>query len=122
MADDTPGSTSPSGAPTSGSDRRDKRRVKMSQPIRVRFSRPGWVGFDEVLATLNVSRNGLYFVTELDKYAKGMQLQVTYPYSEMPGALNLENTGEVVRVDRLPNGRTGVAVHLQVPQPKPKRP
>ena len=104
------------------SDRRDKRRVKMTQTIRVRFSRTGWVGFDEVNATLNVSRNGLYFVTELDKYTPGLQVMVTYPYSEMPGSINVEHIGEVVRIDRLAHGRSGIAIHLKPVEPeRPRR-
>ena len=97
----------------SAADRRDRRRVKVTQTIRVRFARDGWVGFDEVTATINVSRHGLYFVTDLDKYTKGLQVLVTYPFSEMPGAMNEEHPGEVVRIDRLPHGRLGIALNMK---------
>ncbi len=101
-------------APLPDSDRRNKRRVKIAQPVRVRPSEPGGVPFDEVCATLNVCRNGIYFPTDLDSYYKGMRVFVTFPYSEAPGALNLDYIGEVVRVDKVPDRRHGIAVHLKM--------
>ncbi len=100
-------------APLPDADRRNKRRVKIAQPVRVRPSEPGRTDFDEVSATLNVCRDGIYFPTELDSYYKGMRLFVTFPYSEEPGAINLEYIGEIVRVDKLLHGQHGIAVHLK---------
>lgn len=99
--------------PDSAGDRRNKRRVKMSQQVRVRPSDPIGAGFEEVQATINVSRDGLYFPTMLSSYRVGMQVLVTFPYSEMPGAINLEYVGYVVRVDKLTHGRWAIAVHLK---------
>ncbi len=66
----------------------------------------------EVLKTLNVSRNGLYFGTISSFYFKGMRLFVTYPYSSTAGALNRDYVAEVMRVDQLPNGHYGVAIRF----------
>jgi hypothetical protein len=98
--------------PLPDSDRRDKRRARIAQPVRVRPSMPGGVDFDEVHATINVSRHGLYFPTTRDTYKKGLRLFITLPFHDDPNAINLEYIGEVVRVDRLPDGKFGVAVHL----------
>ena len=98
-------------AALSDTDRRRKRRAKMTQPVRVRPSEPISNDFDEVLATINVCRDGIYFPTGRESYKEGMRLFVTFPYrgaSEM----NLEYIGRVVRIDRLPDGKLGVAVHL----------
>ena len=98
-------------ASLSETDRRRKRRAKMAQPVRVRPSEPGANDFDEVRATLDVCRNGIYFPTQRHTYKKGMRLFVTFPFrgeSEM----NPEYIGQVVRVDPLPDGQFAVAVHL----------
>lgn len=93
-------------------DRRDKRRARIAQPVRVRPSEPIPNGFDEVRATINVCRNGLYFDTERNSYEPGMRLFITFPYHQEASAINLEYIGRVVRVDKLASGRAGVAVHL----------
>ncbi len=93
-------------------DRRIKRRVRISQPVRVRPSEPHGLQFDEVLVTINVCRNGLYFATREKSYAAGQRVFITFPYSDDPCAVNLEYLGQVVRVDKLPRGQFGVAVQL----------
>ena len=99
--------------PSAADERRRKRRAKIAQPLRVRPSEPIDGQFDDVHATLNVCRHGLYFATTRNIYRKHMRLFVTFPYHEHENAINLEYIGEVVRVDRLPDGTFGVAVHLQ---------
>jgi hypothetical protein len=101
-------------APLPDSDRRDKRRARIAQPVRVRPSMPGGDEFDDVLATINVSRHGLYFSTDRPTYKKGLRLFITLPFHDDPNAINLEYIGEVVRVDRLADGNFGVAVHLKM--------
>jgi len=93
-------------------DRRNKRRVKLAQPLRVRPSEPHGTQFDEVLVTINICRNGLYFATLEKTYSPGQRLFITFPYSGEPGAVNLEYIGRVVRVDKLPRGQSGIAVQL----------
>lgn len=96
------------------SNRRRKHRAKIAQQVRVRPSEPRGDDFDEVLDTINVCRDGVYFATERSSYTKGMRLFITYPYSTGHGAINQEYVGEVVRVDRLPGERSAVAVHLKM--------
>lgn len=98
-------------AALSDTDRRRKRRARMVQPVRVRPSEPISNDFDDVLGTINVCRDGIYFPTTRDTYKKGMRLFVTFPFrghSEM----NPEYIGQVVRIDQLPDGKLGIAVHL----------
>lgn len=54
------------------------------------------------------SRSGIYFTTERASFRPGMQLHVVPSF----GGLNLEYLGEVVRVESLPFGEFGIAVHL----------
>lgn len=82
--------------------------------MRVRPSEPRGNDFDEVVDTLNVCRNGVYFASERASYQKGMRLFVTYPYATGHGAINQEYLGLVVRIDELPNGRRGIAVELKM--------
>ncbi len=93
-------------------ERRRTDRVELSHPVRVRPSNPQDGNFDEVCTTLNASRDGLYFSTERTEYRAGLSVLVTFPYSAVPGARNVEFVGQVVRVDQLANGRLGVAVDL----------
>jgi hypothetical protein len=60
---------------------------------------------------LNVSRSGLYFATTTGHYFPGMELYVTRNFR--PGdPMNLEEMGEVVRVEKLKNGKSGVAIRI----------
>jgi hypothetical protein len=93
-------------------EKRGKGRLNLGCFIRVRPSVPGSKSVSEVLKTLNVSRNGLYFGTISNFYFKGMRLFVTYPYSSTAGALNRDYVAEVMRVDQLTNGHYGVAIRL----------
>ena len=55
---------------------------------------------------------------------------VTFPFSPVPSALNVDYIGQVVRIDQLSDGRLGIAVFLltiihvrsQVPDPTPDDP
>jgi hypothetical protein len=67
---------------------------------------------DEVIATINSCREGCYFATADSRYGAHARLFVTFPYSAEPGALNRDYLAEIVRVDNLPSGRTGIAVHF----------
>lgn len=93
-------------------ERRRLRRRKAFRPIRVRPAVPGDGDFDEVTGTVDAHREGLYFATERKSYKKGMRLFVTMPYSPHSQGTEGEYIGEVVRVDPLPDGKSGVAVHL----------
>jgi len=104
--------TSRAGVAPLTEERRQKRRARIRQNVRVRPSEPMMTDFDEVRPTINVSREGLYFATERRAYRKDLRLFVTLPYEQHHGAFNCEYLGRVVRVDPLPDERVGVAVHL----------
>jgi two-component system, chemotaxis family, response regulator PixH len=92
-------------------DRRRKRRALISAPIRVRSMSVAH-GSDEIATTLDVSRTGLLFHSPLNAYTRGMEVTVIFPFSQAPGAINIEQTGQVVRVTDLGNGLRAVAVAL----------
>lgn len=96
-------------------ERRRKPRFKIPQMIRVRPSSPTPEDFDEVLPTINASRNSVYFVPQNGIFEPDMRVFVTFPYASGPGAINQEFLGRVVRVDQLPGNKRGIAVELLMP-------
>ncbi len=99
----------------SDQERRKKTRTKIPRMIRVRPSEPTLEEFDEILPTLNASRNSVYFVPQNGIFVPKMRVFVTYPYASHPGSLNQEFLGAVTRVDKLPGNKQGVAVQLLMP-------
>ena len=98
-----------------GPERRRKARLRLRQTVRVRPSDSNRDDFDEILPTLNTSRDSVYFASKNQSYTEGMRLFVTCPYSDGPGSLNRESLGKVVRIDDLGNGRRGIAVEILMP-------
>jgi hypothetical protein len=96
-------------------ERRRNIRFRIPQMIRVRPSGPVPEDFDEILPTINASKNSVYFVPQNGIFELDMRLFVTYPYASGPGAINKEFIGRVVRVDQLPGDKRGVAVELLIP-------
>ena len=84
-------------------------RSQHAKPMRVRASAPGYD--EEIGTTVNASRDGLYFATLSRRYSVGMPLMVTFLYESFHPC-SLEYPAEVVRVDRLSDGRLGIAVSL----------
>src|ERR1700730_1550715 len=99
----------------SSQERRRKTRTKIPRMIRVRPSQPTPDEFDEILPTINASRNSVYFVPQHGIFELNMRVFVTYPYSSGPVSINQEFRGTVTRVDILPGNKQGVAVHLIMP-------
>jgi hypothetical protein len=99
----------------SAQERRRKTRSKIPRMIRVRPSEPTPEEFDEILPTINASRNSVYFVPQNGIFQLDMRVFVTYPYASDPGSLNQEFLGKVTRVDKLPGDKQGVAVELLMP-------
>jgi hypothetical protein len=95
--------------PPDQKDKRRARRVKLRQPVHIR-------PFDqrcspEVSTTINLSRDGIYFETSLGHYFAGMDIYLTRNF-DPADPLSHEEIGEVVRVERLPNGKWGIAVRV----------
>jgi hypothetical protein len=91
------------------SDRRREPRTRCNRPVYVRPADPGCTDFEEVRTMTNFSRTGFYFITNrIGSYCKGMQLYVIPAF----GCFNFEYLGEAVRIEGLPSGEYGIAVHL----------
>ena len=87
------------------------RRAGISLQMRIRSADFNDGNFEEVRTTQNASRKAVYFFTKLNRYYKGMRVRVTSPYDPDAGAGNLEQIGEVVRVQRK-GDMYGVAIAL----------
>lgn len=99
-------------SPQPNQDHRRALRNKVTQVVRVRSSSAMPDNFDDLARTLNASRNGIYFKAWRRTYYRDMRLYVTYPYDTSPTAINKEFIARVVRIDALPDGRSGIAVEL----------
>jgi CheY-like chemotaxis protein len=100
------------GAPSS--DRRRRRRALISAPVRVRGVHITESGPDEISTTIDVSRGGILFVSQTNSFERGMDVAVTFPYCDAPGALHAEQPGKVARVHEMPDGRFAVAIAIGV--------
>jgi hypothetical protein len=94
------------------SEKRRSRRAKIARPIRVRPSEPRDEHFEEIVASENASREGVYFITRRTSYYLGMRLFVTFPFTNSHDPMSTDYVAEVKRVDKLPNARFGIAVNL----------
>ena len=95
--------------PVAKEDKRKHRRAKISRSLLVRPADPQYK--EEVTTTVNVSRDGLYFVTPAKHYYIGMRLSVTLGYEPLDSCASA-SLGKVVRIDRLEDGRFGIAVQI----------
>lgn len=95
-------------------ERRRRARLKLQQVVRVRPS-DAHLQFDEILPTLNTTRDSVYFASKNPSYREGMRVFITFPYSDAPGSLNRESLGQVLRVDDLGQGRRGIAIQILMP-------
>lgn len=93
-----------------GVERRRRRRAKISAQLRIQLTNSP-VGLEEVCTTVDVSRDGLLFVASRPGYAKGQVLEVTFPYSAGPSALNQSQRAEIVRVTPQ-DGKFAVAIQF----------
>jgi hypothetical protein len=95
-------------------DNRSSRRAKIARPVRVRPSEPRDDHFEDLPISVNASKDGIYFISRLKSYYPGMRVFVTFPYSSPHDPMNCEYVAQVLRVEKLENGKTGVAVHLKM--------
>lgn len=93
---------------------RRSRRAKIAKPLRVRPSEPRDEHFEDLPVSVNASKEGIYFHTRRANYYKGMRVFVTFPFTSVHDPMNCEYVAEVVRVESLPNGKFGVALHLKM--------
>ena len=95
-------------------EQRRNRRAKISKPMRVRPSEPRDDHFEDLPVSVNASREGVFFQTRRSDYYKGMRVFVTFPFGSAQDPMNCEYIGQVVRIESLPNGKVGIAVHLKM--------
>lgn len=95
-------------------DNRVSRRAKIARPVRVRPSEPRDDHFEDLPISVNASKTGIYFTTRLHSYYSGMRVFVTFPFTSAHDPMNCEYVAQVVRVEKLDNGKTGVAVNLKM--------
>ena len=94
-----------------GIEKRRRRRAKISAQVFVRAVETD-EPFEEVCMTVDVSRDGILFTTDSPRYQKGQRLDVTFPYSNMTGAINTGQPAEVVRLVPQPGGKNGIALQF----------
>jgi len=80
--------------------------------LRVRPSDAYEDNFEETATSVNVSKRGIYFHTELQSYRVALRLFVTYPLTSLNDPMKTEWIAQVVRVDELPGSKRGVAIQL----------
>jgi hypothetical protein len=93
-------------------EKRISARAKVSRMLRVRPSEPDVEHFEEITASSNVSKHGIFFHTYRRTYTAGMRLFVTYPFTFEFDPMRAEYLAEVVRVEELADNRFGIAVRL----------
>jgi hypothetical protein len=96
------------------SELRRARRAKLARPMRVRPSEPRDDHFEDLPTSANASKHGIYFVSRLSNYYKGMRVFVTFPYTSPHDPMNSEYLAEVVRIDKLPKDKFGIAIDLKM--------
>jgi hypothetical protein len=92
-------------------NRRIVPRAKISLPIRIRPFGPKCT--EEIGTTLNISRDGLYFVTSaghyLELYFRNIKVRVIRNFQPNDPA-NQEEIGNIVRIEGPKDGKWGVAI------------
>ena len=91
---------------------RRSRRAKIARTLRVRPSEPRDEHFEDLPISANASKEGIFFTTRREGYYPGMRVFVTFPYSSPHDPMNCEYVAHVVRVEKMANGKFGVAVEL----------
>ena len=94
------------------SELRRSRRAQIARTLRVRPSEPRDTHFEDLPISVNASREGIYFKSWQETYYPGIRVFVTFPYSTPHDPMNCEYVAEVRRVEKLANGKFGVAVQL----------
>jgi hypothetical protein len=108
----TPNNGIPGQRTTTQTERRGTRRCKITQLMRIRPSDPEKEHFEDLRGTMSVSRTGVFFQTSESGYELGMRLFVTMPYTQGAASMSREYLAEVVRVEPMPNGLTGIGFKI----------
>ena len=95
-------------------EKRAGRRATITRPVRVHPSEPRDDHSEDLPISVNASKSGIYYTSRRKSYDPGMRVFGTFPYSSPHDPMNREYFAQVMRVERLENGTSGVAVHLQI--------
>ena len=109
-ADAKPNPQGISATAQNGTDRRRRKRAKITAQVHVRgvnCPEP----FEEVCKSIDVSRFGLLFTAARAGYWKGQRIDVVFPYSSAAAHLNSAQHAEIVRVTEQ-GGQYAVAVQF----------
>jgi hypothetical protein len=108
---------------TTFKNRRRAPRAKVSLPVRVGCFESNYP--EEVTRTSNVSREGLYFVTSarhyLEQYFRDTKVYVIRNF-QSDDPVNIEETGQIVRIESLPSSKLGVAIQIHPMGTNPNKP
>ncbi len=91
-------------------DRRHRRRVKISAPVRIRHTEMFQVNEFDLTMTIDVSREGVLFESSHQNYAAGQEVAIVFPYAPASWEPVKEQRGQVVRVARSSEKRFSIAV------------
>ena len=93
-----------------GAERRRRKRVMLAVKVRIRGSVGTLDTFEEIVKSLDVSRDGCLLATSRGGYAVGEQLQITCPYWDAPTAINVPRKARVIRNAMMPNFEFALAL------------
>ena len=91
-------------------ERRHRRRVKISAPVRIRHTDMFQVNEFDLTMTVDVSREGVLFESSRQNYAAGQEVAIVFPYAPASWEPVKEQRGQVVRVARASEKRFSIAV------------
>lgn len=97
----------------SGMDRRRRTRAKIAFRVHVRGGVGTLHAFEDIVTTLDASRDGLLLSSSRNGYSIGEILQVTFPYWSTPTAINQSRRAKVIRSSLLHNSRYAVALQFE---------
>ncbi len=101
------------------SERRRKLRARMNIQVRICGGHGTRDLFEDIVTSVNVTRDGLLVATHRKNYSVGDLLEVTCPYWTNPTAINTPRKARVVRSAIMPDLRYGVALQF-LPREQPE--
>ena len=97
-----------------GRDRRKRKRGMFGVPVQICGGVGTLEAFENLVTTLDVSRDGLLLATLRGGYSVGQRLQVACPYWCKPTAINVAPNAQVIRNTLLPNYTYALALQFQL--------
>jgi len=95
-----------------GRDRRKRKRGMFAVPVQICGGVGTLEAFEDLVSTLDVSRDGLLLATSRGGYSVGQRLQVACPYWRKPTAINVPRNAQVIRNTLLPNYTYALALQF----------